>query len=102
MLRLIKKIDNDDELFSDWICKKPLVNDDYFIKNQQRLSRFLKNIFNQEPSEALRKPYNEFSTQWYKNKLIKCDSLYNAGIRKTLKHLAKIVITKTKKSEDFC
>ena len=96
LLNLIKKIDNDDNLFIDYICQKPLVDEDFFINNQNRLSIFLRNIFNQEPVMALRKPFNEFSTKWYKDKLIQSDILYNAGIFKTFKHLNKIIIKKIK------
>ena len=97
LLQLIKKIDNDDELYLDYICQNALIDDEFFIKNQQRLFNFLKNIFNQDPVKALRKPNNEFSTKWHKDKLIKSDILYNAGIFKTTVYLLKLIFKKLKK-----
>lgn len=97
LLNLIIKIDNDDNLFLDYICEKALVDENFFAKNQKRLSAFLRNIFNQDPAEALRKPANEFSTRWLKDRLIESDNLYNAGMIKTFNHLLSLFFHNVKK-----
>ena len=97
LLELIKTVDNNDMLYLDYLCQPPLVDEDFFSKNQERLICFLRNIFSQKPENAFRKPYNEFTSGWYKTKLIKADHLYNAGVCKTTRHLIKLIFTKIKR-----
>ena len=114
LIDLVMKIDNDDSLFLDYISQSALVDENFFLKSQERLTSFLRNIFNQNPHDAVRKPSNEFSSRWYRNKLIKSYELYNAGVLKTFRHLIKLVFKKIrqkfsnifskrkKRKGDFC
>ena len=55
-IEYIKRIDKDDNLYRNIIKEKPIIDDNFVNKiNQKEIKSFLKNIFNQDKNKAYRR-----------------------------------------------
>ena len=55
VLKQVKYLDNNDEVYIKMLMKCPLVSEDYVVKKYEELENFLVNIFSQEPEKAIRR-----------------------------------------------
>lgn len=59
LLKRIKEIDNNDELYKNIVTQPPLLDDDFFVKQNNKIIEFFRNIFIQDSNSAIRRPKME-------------------------------------------
>lgn len=78
LIDYIKKVDNDDNLYMSYIKEPMLNNQDYLKDEQEKIKKFIYNIFDQDIEKARRRSDGHFVLQEKKG-LILVDKIINAS-----------------------
>lgn len=76
LIDYIKKVDNDDYLYMNYIKEPMLINDNYLMEEQEKINKFIYNIFDQDIRMAKRRSDGHFVLQEKKG-LILVDKIIN-------------------------
>lgn len=92
LLKVIKEIDENDDLFIKMICKNKFTSDNYFSNLLKEYEMFLVRVFSQNKEEAFRRQYGKDGTKY--EKLLAQSSIINTKSKLLRKIIKKFFIKK--------
>lgn len=89
LVEYVKKVDQDDELYKNYLTKRKYAIENQYKKHLDELDAFLFNICNQDPLKAYRRP-RYFYPRAHDKHLLLVNYIYNRNPEKVLHFLNKV------------